>query len=34
MVGEELNVAAEDGNEHDRYAIAVMKDGYVPRPPQ
>ena len=23
MVGEELNIAAEDGNEHDRYAIMV-----------
>ena len=22
-------VAAEDDNEHDRYTIAVMKDGYV-----
>ena len=26
-VGEELST--EDGNEHDKYAVAVIKDGYV-----
>ena len=27
-VGEELSVVTEDGIEHDKYAVAVIKDGY------
>ena len=27
--GEELSLVTEDGNEHDKYAVAVIKDGYV-----
>ena len=29
FIGEELVVEAEDGNEHDKNAVAVMKDGCV-----
>ena len=28
-VGKELSLVTEDGNEHDKYAVAVIKDGYV-----
>ena len=31
FIGEELVVEAEDGNEHDKNAVAVMKDGCVVR---
>ena len=29
MVSEELNLVTDDSNEHDKYAFAVIKDGYV-----
>ena len=28
-VGEEQSPVTEDGNDHDKYAVAVIKDGYV-----
>ena len=29
VIGEELMLEAEDCNEHDKHAVAVMKDGHV-----